>query len=188
MTARLLALALSALPLAAATISIIPAGQIVPLGDQAVVTIDISGLAFGAAPSVGAFDLDLSFDSTILSVNNVAFGNQLDILGLGSIFLASAIDANTLNLFELSLDLPSDLDTFQADAFTLATITFDTLGPGTSNLTLALNALGDPDGLPLAADLANGSIEVQNASVPEPSTLLLTTIGLLLALRRRVKN
>lgn len=79
-----------------------------------------------------------------------------------------------LNLFELSLDTPGDLDLLQAGDFTLATLTFDTLGSGTSVLGIAINALGDANGDPLVAEVANGNI----TAAVEPSMLPLFAVGL----------
>jgi hypothetical protein len=176
--------------LQAASISITPSTQSVNLGDQAVVSLDISGLGSGSAPSVGVFDIDLSFDAAVLALSSVTvgdpvLGDQLDVFGLGSI-LGVTFGTGTVNVFEVSLDLPDDLNLLQADAFTLATFTFNTLAAGSSALGLTLNALGDADGLPLGATLTGGSVDVVGpepppppVTVPEPSAW--TTYALLLA-------
>lgn len=74
--------------------------------------------------------------------DSVAFGDQLDLWGLGS-WTYVAPDVVEVNLFELSFDSESDLNMFQADSFTLATLTFDTIALGTSPLDISINALGD---------------------------------------------
>jgi hypothetical protein len=174
--------------LSAASITVTPSSQSVNLGSQAVVSLDISGLGSGAAPSVGAYDIDLSFDSSILALTSVVFGDpvlgdQLDLFSLGSI-LGATPGAGTVNVFEISLDFVDDLNQLQADAFTLATFTFDTLSAGSSTLSLSLNALGDADGLPLEATPTGGSVDVVGSEPPpvtvsEPSVW--TTYTLLMA-------
>ena len=117
-------------------------------------------------------------------------GDQLDLFGFGSITSFDDSVSSVVNLFELSFDLPSDLDTLQAGSFTLATLTFDTLAQGTSSVDLSINALGDAFGDQLAADLSNGSVNVNTASaVPEPSTMMLLGFGLAgLGVMRRRRN
>jgi len=163
-----------ALPAQAIVVSVNPSAQTVSLGSSVSVDINIDGLGDGAAPSLGTYDIDLGFDATLLSFANIQFGTQLDVLGLGSIQSFSP-SAGAVNLFELSLDLASDLDALQAKAFTLATLTFDTLAVGQSLLSINLNALGDAVGDPLEAVTADGSIGI--ATIPEPSSALLMMIG-----------
>lgn len=185
--------------LQAASIGVTPSIQTVNLGDQAIVSLDVSGLGSGSAPSVGAFDIDLSFDSSILALNSVVFGDpvlgdQLDLFSLGSIF-GTTSGAGTVNVFQISLDFPDDLNLLQADAFTLATFTFDTVAAGSSLLGLTLNALGDADGLSLEATLSGGSVNVAGAEPPPVPTpegpawatyaLLLGSLGGLMAFDRK---
>lgn len=155
-----------------------PTSLTVPVGSSADVALVISGLGDGVAPSLGTFDLDISFDPAILGLSTVTFGNQLDILGLGSIQSVTP-GVGTVNLVELSLDLPDDLNTYQADSFTLATLTFGTLAIGTSPLEFIEAILGDENGDPLILDggIENGSITA-TAPIPEPATLLLFASGL----------
>jgi hypothetical protein len=168
----------------AITIGFEPASQVVPVGDPASIELRISGLGSGAAPSLGIFDVSVSFDPTILSFSAVSFGDpvlgdQLDLFALGSITVVDAGVPGTVRLFELSLDLPSDLDTLQADTFTLATLSFDTLQVGTSPLALSVAALGDANGQSLTADLEKGLV----SAVPEPQAALVFLVGLLVARR-----
>lgn len=183
-----LGISLSAGSVQAIIIGFDPPVEVVPLGEPAVVDIIISGLGDFAPPSLSIFDLDVSFDNSILGFGSVTFGDpmlgdQLDPLGLGSI-TADTPGVGTVNLFELSFDDPLTLDTLQAGSFTLATLSFDTLGLGTSPLGLTINALGDASGDPLEQVRADsGAVSV----VPEPATFLLMGAGLagIAGLRRK---
>jgi len=169
----------------AMSLDIAPSSQTVTPGSQVNVGVAISGLGNGAAPSLGIFDIDVTFDPAVLSLNAVSFGDpglgdQLDLFGFGSINSATP-GSGVVNLFELSLDFPSDLDTLQAGAFTLASLTFDTLAEGTSLLGLIVNDLGDSFGDPLNAQIGTGSVSVNSPSpnpVPEPGTMLLFGTGI----------
>ncbi|MBI1928507.1 PEP-CTERM sorting domain-containing protein [Candidatus Poribacteria bacterium] len=165
-------------------IDFVPSSQSVIIGDSVDVGVSISGLGDLAAPSLGTFDLDISFNPAILSLNSVSYGDlllgdQLDLLGFGSLTTTTP-GVGAVNLFELSFDAPLDLDTLQPGAFTLATLTFDAIGSGTSSLGLGINALGDALGDPLTANVGSGAVTVTETVnvIPEPSTLLLLVLGL----------
>lgn len=164
----------------AASLDFFPASQSVETGNPVAVALSISGLGNGAAPSLSTFDVDITFDPTVLSWSNATFGDpvlgdQLDVLGLGGNSITATItNPGTLKLFELSLDAPSDLDTLQAGNFTLVTLMFETLAQGSSTLGMNVNVLGDANGEPLTATLSTGSITV----VPLPSALLLFASGM----------
>ena len=176
----------------AVTLSFDPDFQEVLVGDPANVDLVISELGVSTYPSLGEFDLDISFDPAILGFNSVTFGDpilgdQLDIWvwGINSMG-ASVTSPGVLDIFEVSLDTVADLNYYQADSFILATLTFDTLALGTSSLGISIDTLGDAWGDPLTADLESGSIDV----VPEPATLLLLGTGLagIGFLRKKKKN
>jgi hypothetical protein len=162
-----------------------PADQNVYVGTSANVALTISGLGNFTAPSLGTFDLNVTFDPSILSFKSVLFGDpvlgdQLDLFGLGANpTFAGTVGPGSLNLFELSFDSPSELNSLQAGSFTLANISFDTFALGNSLLGISLISLGDADGNALSATLNGGSISVKSSSqVPESSSLLLVLNGI----------
>jgi hypothetical protein len=156
-------------------------------GNQINVGLTISGLNSGSAPSLSTYDLDIKFDDSHLAFASATFGdpvlgNQLDLLNFGANLASSDLTGSgILNMFELSLDSVSDLDGLQADSFTLATLTFDVLSAGTTQLAIAINALADAEGNALTANTATASI---TTTVPLPSAFFMMLPGLAGVFRR----
>ena len=166
-------LVIGAIAAPAASLSVQTPSSTVPEGSSVQVDLDISGLAFAGAPSLGTFDLNLTYNSSILSLKTVTFGDPGlgDQLGLGGVQPMQSYDSSvpgTVNLFELSLNSASDLDQLQADSFRLVELTFSGDALGFSPLHLVVNALGDSQGASLAATLGDGGVTVSLASpVPD---------------------
>lgn len=152
----------------ATTLSLDPVSTTVSVGADFEVAVVISGLGNGVAPSLGAYDLTIGFDPSVLAFGTVSFGDPTwgDVLGpvLGSI-TGSALDASggTVNLFGVSLDSPAEVDALQPDQFILATLRFTGAADGISPLDLNVHDLGDAGGAPLP-DLAPWGASVTVAS------------------------
>lgn len=181
------------LPAAAATISFTPHSPDVAVGGDVPVDLRIDGLDSGTGPSLGVYDLDVTFDSLLLAFVDMSWGDQLDLFGLGGIRFATP-GAGTINLFELSLDAAEDLDSLQAGSFVLATLRFTALSAGSASLGALVAALGDANGNALEAVVQNGAIRVTDGTdpeptpVPEPGTLLLVGTGALLTTMKRRRH
>lgn len=158
----------------AITLNITPSAQTIVVGNPVSVDLQISGLGHLSFDSLSVFDLDVNFDSAVLAFDNVSYGNQLDLFGAGSI-IETTSGLGFVNLAESSFNMPWELDDNQAGAFTLATLSFNTLALGTSSLVMSVNVLGDAWGDALTASVLNdGSVTV----VPIPGALLLLLSGL----------
>lgn len=159
-------------------ISVAPSMQTVSVGDSLFVDVVISDLGAGAAPTIGAFDIDVMFDTGVLDLTSVVFGTGLDVLGLGS--LQGVIGTGPINVFEVSLDNPGDLRALQADSFTLFTMNFDALAAGMSGIDLMVNDLSSAGGRSFPrVGVASGEVSVERAQdMPEPATMLLFGLGL----------
>lgn len=171
----------------ALTIGFDPVSQVVPVGVPVDVDLVILGLGDGVAPSLGVFDVDVTYDSSMLDFVDYQLGPLLGDIGLGEALDLSwgEIFPGLINVYELSLlDANSTsgpaffgpyLEEMQPSSFTLATLTFDTLAVGNSPLEITRYFLGDAlAGAPLSADVVKGSI----SPVPEPATVLLIGTGL----------
>jgi hypothetical protein len=152
----------------AVSLDLWPASSSVNLGDPVQVELRISGLGEGTAPSLGAYDFTLAFNPVVLGFGAFTFGdsllgNQLDLRGFGTVAGFDGGTPGQLNVFEISLDLAGDLDVLQAGAFALGTISFNTLGNGTSGMQFTSALFSDATGKSVAVQLGSGSV-----NVPEP--------------------
>ncbi len=163
----------------AVTISLTPSYQSVVVGSKINVGLEVSELGSGVTPSLSVFDFNISYEPSLLAFDGVSFGDpslgdQLDVLGFGNITSYDNSVSGLINLFELSLDGASDLETFQADSFTLATMSLYAVGVGDSTLGISANSLGDSAGNPLTYTINTGTVSV----VPLPPSLPLLGTGL----------
>ena len=175
--------------LAAATlISFEPAATTVGLGGDVAINIVATP---EAGELIGEFDFNVLYDPGVLLFGGATFGPSLndDPLLCAIAACRGAFDSGgSVNLFELSLVFP--LTTLQDGVapIVLATLNFDAIGVGTSNLGIVgnirgrsapFNILGDDFGVALPVfEPGTGTVTV--VQVAEPPGLLLALTGLLI--------
>ncbi len=166
-------------------------------GGAATVDLNISGLNPGQA--LGAFDVTVSFNPSLLGLASETFGDpvlggdQLDPEGLG-VFSNVNTGSGSVEFQDLSLDDASALTALQPSSFTLATVTFSGVSAGTSALTVSDFTLSDALGNAIDAITQAGSVEVMGSgnisAAPEidpasTASALTLLMGLLAVLRGR---
>jgi hypothetical protein len=165
----------------AITLEVVPSSSTVNMGGSVTADIKVSGLGDGTAPSLGAYDIDLTFDASLFTFSSVSFGdpllgNQLDPI-FGFTFASDFfLVGHTLSLSDVSIEDPFILDAFQAPAFILASVVFDvnqTTGVGV--FSLLVNDLSDSFGGLLDSTTIAATVQV----VPVPAAILLFGTGLI---------
>lgn len=163
--------ALAATDAQAATLSFkLPAHPLQP-GQAFSVDLDVAGLTPNRP--VVFFDVDVLFPTTGLSWGGTTLGSALGDIGLGqaaNTSLPPDLGNGTLNMSVLSL-LP-DLGA-QPASFTLGSIGFTALQPGTYTLDLGFVALEDMLGQLITVQAVQGTVSV----VPEPASAWLLALG-----------
>jgi hypothetical protein len=156
---------------AAVLLSVLPSSQSIGVGEPANVDLVVSGLGDLAAPSLGAFALDLTFAETVLAFDSVMFGTLLGDESLGD--AVTGVDtsiAGVVGLDEVSLLSVSELNGLQPGEFTLASLIFTGSSAGFSDLVLDNVVLSDATGFVIAdPTIAEARVDV----VPEPLNILL---------------
>jgi len=175
-------------------LTFVPASQDVNINDVAVVDLQVVGVGDHTSPSLGAFDVTVNFDSSILSFVGATFGGFLGDIGLGEAVgtVTPPPPSGVVNLVEVSLLTGAELATLQGSSFVIASLSFQAITGGSSSLSLSNVILSDENGDELTdPDLLSGAINVREGgggtTVPEPGTLYLIGSGLAgaLLMRRR---
>lgn len=175
-------------PARAAIISFSPSNTTIMVGNQGTVDITVSGLETGEA--VGGFDLNVVFDPALLVLNQVNFGSALGMVNIDQ-FTSSIFGLGRIDFAAVSLADESTLLGLQIGTFMLAQLVFDSVGSGTSKIMFDAFT---PPGLLLSDQFGNAiaitanneaTVRVDPAvAVPEPTTLPLLVLGILLIVGR----
>ena len=166
--AALLMFSLHIAPASAINVEVIPSQPSLNVGEMLTADVVISDLGLSSPPSLSVFDIDLNFDNSLFALGAITFGDQLDLFGFGINPRGASTVASTVNVFEVSLDSPSDLDTFQLDRFLLFSVQFEALSAGVGVFDLAIIELGDSDGQLLTATTTSATVEVMSPLNPVP--------------------
>ncbi|MDX2368357.1 MAG: PEP-CTERM sorting domain-containing protein [Colwellia sp.] len=167
-------------------------------GDDVTLTLMAGGLGDGVPLSLGAFDLDILFDSSVLSLTSYSLFDDLGLLGVDAIDVsAGPVLPGVFGLAEISLlplfGLGDELDLFQPGEFALAELMFhvDALeAPGFTIVSMEGLAFSDAAGLDIVdVEMRSALIGTPpDTTVPEPSTLALLCLGMFfVAYRRKLK-
>jgi len=173
-------------PAGAVTLSLAPSAQDVAVGGSFDLELVVAGLGDGAPPSLGGFDVALSFDPSLLSLDSVSIGSYLGDETLFESFSDIVFGAGSVGIAQTSFLDAFSLD-LQPGSFTLASLSFTALAPGTSAVAFGSASLADGFGAPLAFTSAGAQVSAGGV-IPEPAASLLFGLGALAvaaALRRR---
>ncbi len=134
------------------TVKVVGSTHAAAIGSHLTADVVISGLDM-SPHSLGAFDLNLNYNATILQVVGVVFGTQLGNPAAAPPEAVTGTNqaGGSLSAFAVSLLPPGTLVANQPDSFPLFTVTFKVIGDGNTSLNVSQNApLGDENGDPLA--------------------------------------
>ncbi len=151
-------------------------------GESLSLDLLVSGLGAFAPDSLGAFDVDVGFDDTVLAFTGYTLGGFLgDISLLEAIDVSGGASGGVVDLAQVSLLAAASLDALQPGEFILATLTFDVIdlaaGAATVLSLLPDAILADADGVRLPATAGNPVTIVGRTPVPVSGTLLLMLAG-----------
>lgn len=167
--AALASLALPSTARASIAVSLQPSSQTINPGGAASIDLVISGLGNHVSPSVGGFDFDLTYNPAVLSATGISFGSHLNLGTVGSLQNSSFAAPGVIHLDEVSLESPADLVSDQASSFTLATFSFQGIGPGLGLVDFTGGSVSDETGLNSLPFSTSGA-SIQVSAVPETAS------------------
>ena len=195
--------ATASLPVHAAFIGLSPSVQVSGTGQ--VVTIDLIAGDLGdpVDTTIGLFDVDVSFDNTVLSFVSFDYSDALGSIITNDFFdftadaytddTMSGLNAagNTINLNLFSFLFSDDLELLQSTVTTLASITFNVIDLEMGEFTdldLTVLLLGDGQGNDLTGIDARGARVTTEVSAPSSGIIFLMMIVALAPFVRQTKR
>ncbi len=152
----------------------IQSSNLFPVFVNDTVTVDIVASDIVPGAPLNAFEFDLDFGAAVLTATNVGDGGFLLAPVLG---IENDVVAPDVNFAEATL-----LPTGAVGTGVLASVTFNAVGVGVSQLELNEVIFSAPFGVPIHIDAINdGSLTVTQDGgppIPEPGTILLFGTGL----------
>jgi hypothetical protein len=165
---------------AALSIGFQPFAKTINGGDAFSVDVVVSGLS-SASEIVSAFDLDVTYDASILSATGVTFNTLLGDPVLFETDNGAVLTSGRIDFWGLSFLSDGDLLLLQPDSFSLATLSFQAIGTGMTALLFDPNTPPGIDVKGLLAsrlDLDASTASVTVTPVPTPPAIWLFLSGL----------
>ncbi len=169
----------------AAQLSLAPPTGLIQVGETISVDLRVSDLGNFASPSLGAFAAKVLYAQSVLHLESWAYGDLLGNLSDSNETDWDTDDgtAGAIGLDEFSWLSDDLLDAMQPGAFTLATLVFRGVAPGTAALNLVNVDLADAFYNTLTPTAVTGATIQVNAAPIAPPILLMLPLGLWLARR-----
>lgn len=184
-----LALLLGASGAEAVSLAVTPVTSTVGSGQLVSLSIEISGLGAGPDESLSSYDLTLRYDPLSLLPLNVLFGTELGVVGTEAFAVWNVQSGPARVDVAMASLLPSAvLDASQPASFVLATVVFQALAPGASQVFLDRAILADTSNVPGGNEIIVDEAFPAEVTVvvPEPTSVVLLGAGLAaLGARRR---
>ena len=142
---------------------------------------------------LASFDLNISWDNSIIEFTSSSFGNKLNV-GDGGSDQHLDVMADSLGLSEISYAWWDELLAVQdgLNSFVLASVDFIVIDNGSGTLDLSKVDFGDYDGSAFtdmsSSDKAYSITSKTPIDVPEPASIILVLMALVLLVRQQKVN